>query len=93
MALALTANLNAEINGDVAVLIAIAGFAGMLADSLLGSIFQARYQLNDGSVTESAAMALSKTPEKGWSWMTNDLVNLLSNILVTAMLWLLIYKQ
>jgi len=65
-------------------LIALTGFAGMLVDSVLGSLCQARYQLKDGSITEDGLLAGGMVPQKGWRWMTNDMVNLLSNVIVTT---------
>jgi uncharacterized protein (TIGR00297 family) len=56
------------------LLIGIAGFAGMLIDSMLGSGLQALYE-KDGQLTESAEGNLVK----GKKWCTNDLVNLASN--------------
>jgi uncharacterized membrane protein len=67
------------------VVIAMAGFAGMLADSLLGSLLQARYRRANGQPTEDKTEADSPRPEKGWAWMTNDWVNLISNGLVTVL--------
>jgi uncharacterized protein (TIGR00297 family) len=83
------------------------GFAGMLLDSLLGSLFQAKYlikgnfsdtpnligadfsvllsektqlieQINAGKIQEIA-------PVKGVKWITNDGVNLLSNLIITLL--------
>ncbi|MCU0394771.1 MAG: DUF92 domain-containing protein [Chitinophagaceae bacterium] len=68
-----------------AVVIALAGFAGMLADSLLGSLCQARYRRANGEPTEDSSQASSPRPEKGWAWMTNDWVNLLSNLVITIL--------
>jgi uncharacterized protein (TIGR00297 family) len=61
--------------------IAVGGFAGMLLDSIIGSLFQATYKLEDGERTESASAG--GILEKGWPIVTNDLVNLLSNIVIT----------
>ena len=58
------------------------GFLGMLVDSVLGAALQARYD-------NGPAAGLSDTPlphghlAHGLSWMTNDLVNLLSIFIVT----------
>lgn len=65
--------------------VGLGGFMGMLADSWMGSRLQARY----------AGAHLSDTPlpgyqlVSGWRWMTNDAVNLASNLLVTAAFMLL----
>jgi uncharacterized protein (TIGR00297 family) len=64
-------------------LIVLTGFAGMLFDSLLGAIFQARYQ-NDAGISDEQAGTHTRLI-KGFPWMSNDLVNLLSNVIVTAL--------
>lgn len=64
------------------VKIIIAGFAGMLFDSVLGSLFQAKYR-------DVATGDLSDSPGEGREliggqrWMTNDLVNFLAILLGT----------
>lgn len=68
----------------VVALITVTGFSGMLADSVIGSVFQSRYLLKDGSFTEDSMLAFGKKPQKGWAWMTNDMVNLISNLLITG---------
>jgi uncharacterized protein (TIGR00297 family) len=60
----------------------LTGFAGMMIDSVLGSLFQARYRLVDGSQVEFEP-AGGAVLEKGWRWLSNDLVNLLSNLIAT----------
>ncbi len=82
----------AGISWTMAMLIAMTGFAGMLVDSVLGSICQARYQLNDGSYIEDRPLASGFISQKGWRWMTNDLVNLLSNVIVTATVLLMMSR-
>lgn len=60
--------------------ITLAGFLGMLLDSVLGSLLQATYR-------EPATGALSDVPSptselaSGFRWMTNDLVNFLAILL------------
>lgn len=61
---------------------ALGGMAGSLADSLLGATLQAIYRTAAGRETEhrtdSAGRALAGL--RGWRWMNNDMVNLLSSI-------------
>jgi uncharacterized protein (TIGR00297 family) len=75
---------------DSATWVIIFGFLGMVADSVAGSLLQARY-------SEGALLADAK-PEgenyalvKGYLWMDNDLVNLLSNLFVTILAGFLLY--
>jgi uncharacterized protein (TIGR00297 family) len=71
-------------------IVTLAGFAGMLADSLLGSVCQASYARADGLLTENREEAKEVNPVKGWAWMTNDWVNLLSNAIVCLLALLLV---
>jgi uncharacterized protein (TIGR00297 family) len=65
--------------------IAVLGIAGMLLDSVLGSRFQAKYDYLGVEIerpSEGAHLV------KGFSWLQNDLVNLLSSaVLVVVYLW------
>lgn len=67
--------------------LAVAGVAGMLLDSVLGSLLQAKYRQPDGSWSDRPARA-GQQPDRGWRWMTNDAVNLLSNLII-VLAWLL----
>ncbi|QQR86594.1 MAG: DUF92 domain-containing protein [Flavobacteriales bacterium] len=64
--------------------LAAIGSAGMLLDSLLGAFLQAKY--DDGAgISDRGTRQVG-----GFRWMTNDLVNLISNAATVgvAMLWL-----
>jgi uncharacterized membrane protein/dolichol kinase len=67
------------------IMIAVAGFGGMLLDSLLGSWFQRQYYANDRWYDHPPAGS-TVTQTRGISWMSNDLVNLLANLIVCAAL-------
>lgn len=70
------------------LLIIISGIFGMLLDSVLGSIFQAKYiDQNDISEVKNNSNKLIK----GYDWMTNNAVNLITNIITTSMFLLIIY--
>lgn len=62
--------------------VTIAGFAGMLADSFAGSLFQARYLEENGGITEQKAGNRTLLVH-GVRWMNNDAVNFISNMAVT----------
>ncbi|MES2617059.1 MAG: DUF92 domain-containing protein [Bacteroidota bacterium] len=62
--------------------IAFAGFLGMVLDSILGSLLQATYISEDGQISETANP--SAKLYKGFAWCTNDVVNVLSNAIVTG---------
>jgi len=64
-------------------LIVSGGFAGMLLDSILGSKLQSRYRLANGLPAEEA-IGKGARLEKGLAWVTNDMVNIVSNTVVTA---------
>ena len=64
------------------------GFIGMLVDSILGAALQARYR-NHVTGQFSDAPSPSSQLAHGLSWMTNDLVNLLSIGAVTLVAYLL----
>ncbi|MBO9310671.1 MAG: DUF92 domain-containing protein [Chloroflexus sp.] len=60
----------------------LGGLGGALFDSLLGATVQAIYVYPDGRETERR-IARDGTPNRflrGWRWMDNDLVNLISSI-------------
>ncbi len=64
---------------QIIALLGAAGFAGSLADSLLGATLQAQYRLPNGSITEKATLnghmlALAR----GKRFINNDLVNFLA---------------
>jgi uncharacterized protein (TIGR00297 family) len=65
------------------VLLSSLGFVGMLLDSIIGSIFQAKYLSKAGLSDEN--LGLKSQLVSGFSWMSNDWVNLISNILITAL--------
>jgi len=56
----------------------LAGFLGMLFDSLLGALFQALYQ--DPFTLELTENAQGNRLMKGLPWMNNDMVNFLSTL-------------
>jgi uncharacterized protein (TIGR00297 family) len=61
--------------------IGLAGTAGMVIDSILGSLFQAKYIKNDDISEEKTTNSILI---RGFSWLNNDGVNLLANILIVG---------
>lgn len=60
----------------------LGGLAGSMFDSLLGATVQAIYRYPDGRETERT-VSRDGTPTtfvRGWPWMNNDVVNLLSSL-------------
>lgn len=84
--LSFAAGLFYDLSFWVFMLVAIAGFVGMLADSVLGSWLQVKYQTASGILSDDPSPGSKKV--KGFSWCSNDSVNILSNILIT---WLFFY--
>jgi uncharacterized protein (TIGR00297 family) len=68
------------LNPATCFIIFCAGVAGMLIDSILGSIWQAKY-VYAGNVTEDKNN--NGTLVRGYSWLDNDGVNFISNLVVT----------
>lgn len=61
----------------------LSGLSGALSDSWLGATVQAMYRAPDGTETERVR-ARDGTPHtfaRGWRWLNNDLVNLVSSLL------------
>ena len=59
----------------------VGGLAGSLADSLLGATVQAIYQSSSGETERRIGRDGAPNPVlRGWRWMNNDLVNLLSSV-------------
>ncbi|MBK9736424.1 MAG: DUF92 domain-containing protein [Saprospiraceae bacterium] len=61
----------------------LGGITGMFIDSVLGSLIQVKY-LTNGQLTED--YDLDSKPVKGLTWVKNDSVNFLSNVLVVLLL-------
>lgn len=74
--------LTHDLNIQGVLTIAAAGFLGMLIDSLLGATLQARYRNEEtGELTDLPTKIL----HSGYPWMSNDAVNLLSNLLTVLL--------
>lgn len=67
------------------VLIFLSGCIGMYLDSLMGSILQGKYTDPSGEIRDYGSQLIS-----GYVFVTNDLVNLLSNSLTVILVYLLL---
>ncbi len=85
--LALIAGLICNFSVMLILLITTAGFCGMLADSILGSCWQAKYMAADGSIKEKPEQGAVIV--KGFAWCGNDMVNILANLIVTTLIILI----
>jgi uncharacterized protein (TIGR00297 family) len=63
-------------------IIVIAGFLGSVLDSVIGLLFQAKYNC-DGQISDIESEDL----ESGYRFITNDMVNVLSNVIVVGICW------
>ncbi len=71
-----------QLTTNQTLIIVVGGFMGMLVDSIIGSTIQAKYSFLHTIVEEEKPNALLV---KGYSWCTNNHVNMISNcIVVTA---------
>lgn len=66
----------------------IAGFTGMIVDSILGSCLQAKYKTTAGIILEDKTRDGQKI--KGMAWCGNDTVNMLSNLIITLLFFYLL---
>ncbi len=69
-------------------IVAFAGFCGMLLDSVLGSRLQLRFSNAAGEHSDVALPGF--VTSRGLKWLTNDMVNLLSNLLICLALMALL---
>ena len=79
-------------DGKAALLVTVLGFLGSLFDSVLGSRIQVKYRCPVcGALTErDRHCGVPGRVERGWRWVNNDTVNLLSN-LFAAVLAILVF--
>ena len=68
---------------SVPLQITLCGFAGALVDSIFGSLLQVKYRCPScGALTEKKVHCdISGIPEHGLTWVTNDTVNFVNNVL------------
>ena len=70
-------------------IVAVFGFMGSVLDSVLGVLFQAKYMDESGHLVDSSEGG-TRTLGKGYRWVTNDVVNAVTGILmlVVAVMYL-----
>lgn len=90
---ALIAAIYVLANREGFLFITICGFAGALADSILGSLLQVKYRCSVcGAVTERTSHCEQTTVRiRGFSAVTNDGVNLMCNVFVGILAVLLLF--
>lgn len=78
-----------SLSGKIQIYIALTGFTGMIADSIFGSLLQAKYKTPGGLITEEPN---SNKLYSGYRWCNNDAVNFLSNFFI-SMLFILFMQS
>lgn len=61
--------------------VTVMAFVGTLIDSVLGALFQRKYLTKEGIISDRKVYAKQK-PVKGFSWISNNVVNLLSLFII-----------
>ena len=76
------------------IIIVLSGFLGSIVDSILGASIQVKYKCPIcKKITERKIHCKEKTKyERGIKWIDNNVVNLLSNLSVFLLLWLLLIR-
>jgi len=71
------------------IFIAVAGFGviGTLIDSILGDLLQAKYRSVDGELLDRPEGVDVNYPEKGFAFVSNDVVNFMTGLLVLIIAW------
>jgi uncharacterized protein (TIGR00297 family) len=75
---------------QIAAIIVLFGFAGSVIDSILGEFFQASYKNQKGDLQEDSANA---DLYKGYAWINNNIVNLMSTSLISVISYLVFRKM
>jgi uncharacterized protein (TIGR00297 family) len=75
----------------IMLLITVGGFTGMVIDSVLGSLLQIKYLNKNGQLSDFSDSGAKMV--KGLSWVNNDTVNLLSNILTSLIFYYIIARS
>ena len=76
-------------HGRLFFFIASLGFLGSILDSILGALFQVKYQKDNGQLSDTKEKKTT-TIRHGFAWCTNDVVNALSNFLIVGIAFCLI---
>ena len=71
------------------IFIAVAGFGviGTLIDSILGDLLQAKYRSVDGELLDRPEGGDVKYPQKGFAFVSNDVVNFTTGLVVFIVAW------
>jgi len=89
--IALSAMYLYHFSSAVFLWISLAGFTGMLADSILGSWLQVKYSFPGGHASDKPLPGTIQV--KGYNWCGNNTVNFISNLLVTLVFFYILSQM
>jgi uncharacterized protein (TIGR00297 family) len=67
------------------------GMVGTMVDSLLGDLFQAKYRWLNGELSDKPENGNFSNPAKGWVFISNDLVNAITNLFLVIVCWFVFF--
>ncbi len=67
------------------------GLTGTILDSILGDVLQAKYRLGEGDFLDRPMEYPTKKPDKGFAFITNDVVNGTTGLVVLIISWVVIF--
>lgn len=85
--------LISEVNIYNFILISLMGLLGSIFDSILGTVFEAKYYCNECKKTIETKFHCNKNTKliKGYVFIDNNMVNLLNNIFIFVLSYILLY--
>lgn len=81
----------AQVPSSLIISVVVSGIFGSLIDSIFGATVQAQYVTVAGTMTEKIVLdGVSTTLHRGYSWITNDVVNLICGLSGAVLMYLLL---